>query len=320
MATPDWMLKFPSVRLHHLPGFSSNHKLIWLCSDDVQSRFFRPQRPFRFEATWLKYERCEEVVNEAWDMDSIGYPMGKVLLKVNNCQNLLSTWNGKLFGNVCSMLIKKRKELEQVEWLPISGGNQNRLKLLNEEIQKLVEMEECLWQQRAKEDWLRDGDQNTKYFHCKSTERNKRYFISGLENEHGESIEEENQIGALLTAYYTKLFMSSNPTNFDRVLEGVDQKVSATINAELLRPFEPSEVQEALKQMESGTAPGSDGLPPLFYKKFWNKVWQEVTEVVLAALNTGITPMILATLILKIQSPRKVIDSDPLVSQMFCTN
>lgn len=225
LATPDWMLKFPSVRLHHLPGFSSNHKLIWLCSDDVQSRFFRPQRPFRFEATWLKYERCEEVVNEAWDMDSIGYPMGKVLLKVNNCQNLLSTWNRKLFGNVCSMLIKKRKELEQVEWLPISGGNQNRLKLLNEEIQKLVEMEECLWQQRAKEDWLRDGDQNSKYFHCKSTERNKRYFISGLGNEHGESIEEENQIGALLTAYYTKLFMSSNPTNFDRVLEEVDQKV-----------------------------------------------------------------------------------------------
>ena len=46
-------------------------------------------------------------------------------------------------------------------------------------------MEDCMWNQRAKVDWLRDGDKNTKYFHCRSTERNKRNFILGLENEFG---------------------------------------------------------------------------------------------------------------------------------------
>ena len=43
VASADWMLKFPSVRVHHVPGYSSDHKPIWLVSDDVHTRFYRPQ-------------------------------------------------------------------------------------------------------------------------------------------------------------------------------------------------------------------------------------------------------------------------------------
>ena len=55
-------------------------------------------------------------------------------------------------------------------------------------------------------------------------------------------------------------------------MEGVNPKVSMDMNTEWLRPFELSEVQGALKQMESGTTPGPNGLPPLLYKQFWSKV------------------------------------------------
>lgn len=48
IASAEWMLKFPFVRLHHLAGFSSDHKPMWLFSDDVHSQFYRPQRPFPF--------------------------------------------------------------------------------------------------------------------------------------------------------------------------------------------------------------------------------------------------------------------------------
>ena len=42
VASADWMLKFPSVRVHHVPGYSSDHKPIWLVSDDAHTRFYRP--------------------------------------------------------------------------------------------------------------------------------------------------------------------------------------------------------------------------------------------------------------------------------------
>ena len=68
--------------------------------------------------------------------------------------------------------------------------------------------------------------------------------------------------------------------------------------------------------MESGTTPGPDGLPPLFYKQFWSKVGQEVTEAIFAVLNLGTIPNNLnhtfLTLIPEVQSPRMVSDFRPI--------
>ena len=310
VASLEWVLKFPAVRLYHLSGLSSDHKPIWLCSDDIRKRFFRPNKPFGFEAMWIKDDRCEGAIHEAWDKFSTADLIGNVLLKVSNYQTHLSEWNKKVFGNVQRTLEKKRRELEQAEHVAAWGGGCGRLKELNAEIRRLTDMEDCMWNKRAKVDWLHDGDKNTKYFHCRSTERNKRNYISGLENELGFWVEEESQIGGMLVQYFSNLFTSSNPINLDLVLEGVLPVVNDEMNEGLNRPFEPNEVQGTLKQMEVGTAPGSDGLPPLFYKQYWSKVEQEVTSVVLAILNSGIVPSQLnhtfLTLIPKIHSPRKV--------------
>ena len=84
------------------------------------------------------------------------------------------------------------------------------------------------------------------------------------------------------------------------------------MNEELLRPFDVSEVQFALKQMDSDTAPGPGGLPPMFYKKFWSKIGHDISRAVLAVLNSGTIPNDLnhtfLTLIPKIHSPRRVTD------------
>ncbi|XP_030948923.1 uncharacterized protein LOC115972818 [Quercus lobata] len=65
LATVDWILKFPSICLHHLQGLSSDHKPLWLASDDVNARFYQSQKPFRSEAMWLKDDRCEDMVHLA---------------------------------------------------------------------------------------------------------------------------------------------------------------------------------------------------------------------------------------------------------------
>lgn len=64
-------------------------------------------------------------------------------------------------------------------------GGHAWIKALTNEIHKLMEKEECMWHQRSRTDGLKFGDQNTKYFHCRGTDRNKRNFITSLENEQG---------------------------------------------------------------------------------------------------------------------------------------
>jgi hypothetical protein len=45
-------------------------------------------------------------------------------------------------------------------------------KELKEEIHVLMEQEELKWRPWAKQDWLRDGDHNTKFFHAVQTSTN----------------------------------------------------------------------------------------------------------------------------------------------------
>ena len=52
------------------------------------------------------------------------------------------------------------------------------------------------------------------------------------------------------------------------LLNAISPIVTNAMNQMLTRDFQASEVAQALKQMHPNTAPGQDGLPPLFYQKF----------------------------------------------------
>lgn len=120
----------------------------------------------------------------------------------------------------------------------------------------------------------------------------------------------------MIVNYYSVLFTSSDPPSLDPVLCGVEPRVSPSMNVDLDRPLEANEVRVALKQMESNTAPGPDGSPPLFYKQFWDGVRSEVSDAVLSVLNLGKIPEALnhtfLTLIPKVKSARRVTDFRPI--------
>ena len=64
-------------------------------------------------------------------------------------------------------------------------------------------------------------------------------------------MEGEDRIGELLNDFYSSLFSSSNPTDFDAVLDCVEPRVTPEMNEFLTRPFVASEVQTALAQMKA---------------------------------------------------------------------
>ena len=63
--------------------------------------------------------------------------------------------------------------------------------------------------------------------------------------------------------------------------------VSSSINAKLTKPYTREEVDIAIKNMAPMTAPGPDGVPPIFYRTFWPDIGLEVSNAVLSCLNSG---------------------------------
>ena len=107
-----------------------------------------------------------------------------------------------------------------------------------------------------------------RYFHCRANQRNRRNLILGLEDESGNWVENEGQMGRVVEGYFESNFTSSNHSRFDDIL---DEMQLATVDVSSLRldhDFQAKEVLTALKQMAPLTAPGLDGMSPIFYKNF----------------------------------------------------
>ena len=54
---------------------------------------------------------------------------------------------------------------------------------------------------------------------------------------------------SLLNEYYTGLFSSSNPYDFERILDGVEEVVTEDMRRDLARPYTTEEVDVAIKEM-----------------------------------------------------------------------
>ena len=138
----------------------------------------------------------------------------------------------------------------------------------------LLAKEERLWRQRSRADWLKAGDRNTRYFHCRATQRQRRNHVSRLKSSDGSWTTTYAQVPALFLDYYTSLFQTANPDQIEQVVQHIMPVVMGEMNEELSREFTPGEVAVALKQMAPLKAPGPDGLPPTFLSQILAPHWR----------------------------------------------
>ena len=173
-----------------------------------------------------------------------------------------------------------------------------------------------MWKQRSHVEWLKKGDHNIGYFHCRANQRNKHNYILGFEDETGNWVEDDGRMGEMVEAYFTNIFTTSNPSDFDEVLDGVLPTVTKDMNANLNWPFTVEKVYRALHQMAPLIAPSFDGISQIFYKSFQHIVGCDVTKATLSALNLGVVPESINTTFIafipKIMDPKKVFDFRPI--------
>ena len=139
-------------------------------------------------------------------------------------------------------------------------------------------------------------------------------MIEGIEDSFGTWQETLEAIEAIVTEYFSSIFTTSYPTEIEQVTNIVQPMVFEHMNYLLGRDFQALEVQQALKQMHPTTTPGPNGMPPLFYQKFWSLSAVCVTQAVLDFLNHGVAPLDFnethTVLIPKVKIPRRLLSID----------
>lgn len=101
---------------------------------------------------------------------------------------------------------------------------------------EFLKQKEEYWRQRAKLHWLRETDQNSKFFHVKASVRKKRNRIIKLKHAEGNWCCQGQGLEELILHYYTDLFTSQGVDD-RKVCSKIHKGITEEQNQLLLAPF-----------------------------------------------------------------------------------
>lgn len=116
--------------------------------------------------------------------------------------------------------------------------------------------------------------------------------------------------------YFTMLFSAGDVVNMETCLQYVNSGVFVEMNEELMKAFSRVEVSTTLQQMGPLKASGPKEFTANFFQKNWRLMEDEVCNVVIDILNSGVMPAALnlthIVLIPKIKNMLSVTEFRPI--------
>lgn len=152
-----------------------------------------------------------------------------------------------------------------------------------------MEQQNSYWRQRAKEFWLQDRDNNTKYFHNDVKRRRRNNIITRLKDSVGNWVTEQKDLEALVTQHYLNLFESKRG-NMNVVLNCIPHSITQEQNRLLMRKVNKEEVRLALFSMNPDKSPGPDGMSSGIYQHFWDIIGSDIVAFCDHVVSEGALP------------------------------
>ncbi|KAL9690755.1 hypothetical protein QQ045_011163 [Rhodiola kirilowii] len=206
---------------------------------------------------------------------------------LTSCAQSLKEWNNSTYGKVEKRIDAIKEKLGNLKNCVRTKGVVDEEQNLSEELDEWLARKDFLWRQRSRVEWLREGDQNTSFFHANASHRRQINRIDRLKKENTEATE-EGEIVSMVEDYFSDLFKSRQDLTVSELssyMDVIPEVVTDEMRRELRRPYSVEEIKKAVFQMAPTKAPGLDGFPALFYQKHWNLVGDYLCREVLRYLN-----------------------------------
>ena len=152
---------------------------------------------------------------------------------------------------------------------------------------QILAQEELKWRQRLKENWLKDGDKNTKYLHTCTNQKRSQSCIEQISDRQGQVWSTQEDIGASFINFFGSLFTSEQLGEMESCLLSIERKITPEMNRALTKPFSKEEVKAVVFQMSALKASGPDGFSAGFFQDNWEIIGDEVCQFVFQTFSTG---------------------------------
>ncbi|XP_042988726.1 uncharacterized protein LOC122316260 [Carya illinoinensis] len=254
VANTQWRELFKGVRVEGLIGRCSDHLPILLTMMGKEEKQCKRKFPFRFEAGWIKEDKCEQLVRQGWNRKGfMGDPIRRVSTMLETCKGGLVGWFRKKDRDRANDIEKLTVKIQKVQEYE-GPHNTEEHRYLQDKVGLLLEHEDLKWKQRSKRNWM---------------------------NQEG--------IAEAFKDHFSEIYMTaaSSSSFIEACLSTVKGKVTEEMNQFLIKTFTREEVVEAVRLMGLLKSPGPDGYGACFFQSYWEIVESDVCEAALKFLNGG---------------------------------
>ncbi|KAL2938063.1 hypothetical protein RDABS01_021512 [Bienertia sinuspersici] len=264
--------------------------------------------------------------------------MFSITQKLKKTKEALKKLNREEYYEIGARYLESKENLKKVQKkCQRDLYDQNAVKEEQERLEEFKKVSKDYFSfltQKSKINWLKAGDENTRFFHrsLKIHQYHKR--VVGVKDINGNWCEGKSAIAEAFEQYY-KMLLGSEVQATGIVQSEVVQagKIVTEEQAQnLMRPFSKEDVKSSLFSIDGGKSPGPDGFNSSFFKMSWPMLGDEICAAVLEFFQTGKLLREInntnITLIPKVSNPMCVNDFRPIaccntiykiISRMLCS-
>ena len=180
LVSDAWLSKWPDSSQFILGRNYSNQCPVFMQSKCID---WGP-KPFKVFDGWLMNKDYHKVVKECWSDTKLTGWGGYVLkCKLQILKQRLKIWSKENFGDLGNKVKQIQQKLNDMEnALPVQPSDQQiqELKKTQADLWEKATIHEACLRQKSRSRWIKEGDNNTSYFHRSIKYSRRRNAVRGL--------------------------------------------------------------------------------------------------------------------------------------------
>ena len=186
--------------------------------------------------------------------------------------------------------------------------------MLQQDLWTAAQSHDSLMRQKARSRWIKEGDNNSHYFHLLLNSNRRCNAVNGVIID-GVWVDEPAKVKEEIYRFFQQRFQEHE--SIRPQLNGVSFKsINQQQNQLLVGCFSEEEIKRAVWECGNEKSPGPDGLNFKFIKQFWQLLKPEITRFIFEFHANGIFPKgsnaSFITLVPKVPDPQNLNDFRPI--------
>ncbi|XP_074298451.1 uncharacterized protein LOC141629330 [Silene latifolia] len=206
----DWILSYPDSMARFCTKGLYDH---CPCVINLTENHIRKKSAFKYFNMWSMAANFSEVVKEGWNCDIQSTPMFRVVKKLKGLKKKLKNLDREQFSDIENLTHVTELSLkhfqDQLSKDPLNPELCNAKREGAQDLVNLTKARNSFLAQKAKENWVKNGDENTAFFHASIKRRRAFNRVYHIKDNEGKLCTTPQGIKSAFEEYYIGLLGSS---------------------------------------------------------------------------------------------------------------